>query len=193
MSWATLNTSVARGFLSQIQVEVTLFRGKGATYINIKKNYGITRDESIIRCLVRTAEGLQWYPGHPGGTDPFLAPEDQATFQTLVLNACNELNCISTPIATALAVSLRQARQKKAKQLLLDIKCPGLIPSFLSKSSLKSLIFIQFLELFEFLRFYHIFFLLKLLNLSGNSFSCINIINKVCLFIFQFTVACFQS
>jgi hypothetical protein len=130
------------GILTEIQIRVTYARYSGFTYKAILSNFNLSGNATIVHCIVRTVTGRKWWPGHPGGNDSYLSEVDQSTFERILDNASNELNCISSQTAVVLSYELVNKRYKNAIQLLIQMKSEKLIehmevPKYPCKSWLK--------------------------------------------------------
>lgn len=134
----TVDTTLLRECLSELEFymingiltsqQYTVFKDKlhGHSYESVMQHHGLCNN-SLIHCLIRTSEGRKWYKGMPGGGQTYLTDIDMIKFATLAEQASDELNCLSTPNALSLAVSLKKERLEKAKFLLRCTGCSGLI------------------------------------------------------------------
>jgi hypothetical protein len=98
----SLDKAAKIGILSKIQV--ALLRDRCAdsrtwTYAALKAKYGISRDESVRKCLTRTAKGLYWDRAMEGGKDPYLSVLDWDEFRQVVLAPTNSAR--SCPVQSA--------------------------------------------------------------------------------------------
>lgn len=121
-----LELYVLNGILTDQQFLILKDKLKGHSYSSVMKHYGLCNN-SLIHCLVRTTEGRKWFKGMPGGGQTYLSDIDMIKFASLAEQACDELNCLSTPNALSLAVSLKKNRIEKSKFLLRCAGCAGLI------------------------------------------------------------------
>jgi hypothetical protein len=91
------------------------------------KKYQIKSEHSLIRCFLRSCSGRFWDISYPGGAEPYLSDVDQALFKICVLEHMENLNCITTTNAIALAFTLKDQRVKSAIELLNLMQLPKLI------------------------------------------------------------------
>ena len=119
------------GILSKIQVDI--FNDKFTmTYEQILKKFDLSGPVVLSHCLRRTALGRFWVPRLVCGPDAYLGPADERKFAELVAQMANDVNCLSTNAAVALAQDLRSERNRRARKLLLSVGCEqlaGQLPS----------------------------------------------------------------
>lgn len=88
--------------------------------------YGIT-SKGVMRTLVwRTALGYNWYPGHPGGSLPYLNASKEERLLHLIESACQEQESHSAVEVTKLALELRQEMMLEARSALIKRRCTTL-------------------------------------------------------------------
>ena len=95
-----LKKGVILGILSQIQVDIFEAKIQGGTYKSLTTIYKLSGNNAIQHCLKRTANGRLWYPGHGGGGEPYLSDVDQYKFKTIITDAVDLANCITTSVAS---------------------------------------------------------------------------------------------
>jgi hypothetical protein len=122
-----LKEAVINGVLTSLQYSIVEARAKGATYDCLLETFQLSGKSALVHAILRTVQGRLWYHGHPGGQDPYLSDIDQRIFVQTVNQCSSDLNCITTPTATAMAHFLVVKRFKKAVQLLLFLHCPKLL------------------------------------------------------------------
>ena len=69
--------------------------------------YGITSKGAMRTLVWRTALGYNWYPGHPGGSLPYLNAAKEQRLLHLIKSACHEQESHSAVQVTKLALELR--------------------------------------------------------------------------------------
>ena len=108
-----LRSYVAKGFLSDLQVTIMTEKLRGATYSQLA-GYA-SGPVALSHCLRRTALCLLWVPGMVTGPDPYLSPPDTERFRQLIVQACDDVNCVTVTRALSLALDLRRDRQRALK------------------------------------------------------------------------------
>ena len=93
---------VEDGLLSKIQVEILESKLKGAKYTEIEKFYDLSGPVALSHCLRRTALCLWWEPGLTTGPDPYLSTPDANRFRELIVQACDDVNCVTTAATSPL-------------------------------------------------------------------------------------------
>ena len=116
----------ADNLLSEIQVDVLEAKLRGATYEQILEKFALSGPVVLAHCLRRTAMVLFWVPGMKTGPDPYLGPADERRFSSLIVDACDDVNCVTTATALALATDLQRSRIRSAMRLLLLAGCDRL-------------------------------------------------------------------
>lgn len=119
-----LRSYVAKGFLSDLQVTIMTEKLRGATYSQLA-GYA-SGPVALSHCLRRTALCLLWVPGMVTGPDPYLSPPDTERFRQLIVQACDDVNCVTVTRALSLALDLRRDRQRRAVKLLQQAGCDRL-------------------------------------------------------------------
>lgn len=107
---------------TRYQAAVWRLRAEGARYEDILAQFPmIGTHASLKTCLVRTALGLPWWPGHPGGNDPYLCSVDNTQLVTYLADHCDERNCLRTFEVLDAAQALKTLRNNSAIRLLKDL------------------------------------------------------------------------
>ena len=117
---------VSDGFLTEIQVEILSDKLRGSTYEELERAYSLSGPTALSHCLRRTALCLEWFPQISTGADPYLSAPDTKKFTEFVIDACNEINCVTTSRAVHLAMDLRKRRSQCAAKLLTLANCSRL-------------------------------------------------------------------
>ena len=79
------------------------------------ENYGIHSKRVIKTIILRSAYGLHWYPGHPGGPWPYLNHDKESRLLYMIEKAAEEQQCLSIQEVISLAFALKQ-------QILIDAR-----------------------------------------------------------------------
>ena len=122
-----LQEYAAREVLSNVQVAIAVARFHGAKYKEIIRSFSLSGATALTHCLVRTACARPWHPGDPGGTDSYLSPADEDKFKEFIFDACDEVNCLTTVVATSLAAAVKKDRFSRARKVLVKLKCEKLL------------------------------------------------------------------
>lgn len=120
-----INLNVVNGVLSKIQFQIFLEKFYGNRYSDLIEKYKICKT-SLTKCLLQTAMGMLWKPCLSGGQNRYLSDIDILKFKDYIVEASEDLNCVPTHVALNIALSLKQKRIKKAKEILQFINCPHL-------------------------------------------------------------------
>lgn len=88
--------------------------------------YGITSKGSMKTIVLRTALGYNWYPGHPGGSLPYLNAVKEERLLHLIESACRGQESPSAVEVTKLALELRQEMVIEARSALIKRRCTTL-------------------------------------------------------------------
>lgn len=123
--------------LTEEQFIVFIDKKAGCTAATVISAHGLCKT-SYIHCITRTAEGRRWFKGMGGGRDTYLGDIDTMIFASMLNQAADDLNCLCTETAMTLALSLKTERIKKAKFLLENCGCAGLIEGHLPEPTLPS-------------------------------------------------------
>ena len=96
------------------------------TYEKIVQKFALSGPVVLAHCLKRTALGRFWVPSMVCGPDSYLGPADERKFAEIIAQMANDVNCVSTSSALALAHDLRHERTRRARKLLLSLGCDRL-------------------------------------------------------------------
>ena len=118
-----LEVAAEREVLTTIQFEILKWKLRRITHQYLVQNFNLSGNTALGHCIARTAAGRLWYPGYPGGGDPYLSDVDRIIFADIIDDASDFANCISSPIAVQLAHHLARSRAKKARALLAQAGC----------------------------------------------------------------------
>ena len=124
--FAELDALMNAGILTAQQQDILYRRVNGESYKSIRNVYSISRS-TVARALMRTASCRKWSKGMKGGGLTLLSDADEKTFERLAKEMTNELNCITTAMATAICCELQAVRIKFAAKVLLAAHCPHLV------------------------------------------------------------------
>ena len=103
------------------------------TWEQAMSQYNI-RSRSVLRtALIRTALGLPWHQGHPGGPHPYLNFEKEAKLVHLIEEASENHRCVSTADVANLAFALKNESIIEACASLRQRRCPKLADSIQSE------------------------------------------------------------
>ena len=108
-----------------------LMKGNGWTYAAIRaecKRTGrlVPSDEALTHCFRRTAHGLYWTIGYPGGSDPYLCDEDAVRLFHIIQDLTARTHSISTRYILNIVYGLKIERAHKAVYFLKRLGCPTL-------------------------------------------------------------------
>ena len=93
------------------------------------ENYGIHSKRVIKTIILRSAYGLHWYPGHPGGPWPYLNHDKESRLLYMIEKAAEEQQCLSIQEVISLAFALKQQILIDARSSLLKRRCLKLAKS----------------------------------------------------------------
>ena len=88
--------------------------------------FSITSKSVLRTAIMRTALGLPWYKGHPGGPHPYLNFEKEAKLVHMIEEASERHQCLSAAEVGSLALMLKQEAVLEAQASLRQRRCPQL-------------------------------------------------------------------
>lgn len=123
-----LDEFVTLGFLNKEQVEILNARRKRVSWSRIEDEFDLSGPTALTHCLVRTARARPWLSGMEGGGDSYLSPADEDLFKDHISSACDEINCVTSHVAMALAYNLAKRRASRARKILIEANSEKLLP-----------------------------------------------------------------
>ena len=123
-----LDEFVTLGFLNKEQVEILNARRKRVSWSRIEDEFDLSGPTALTHCLVRTARARPWLSGMEGGGDSYLSPADENLFKDHISSACDEINCVASHVAMALAYNLAKRRASRARKILIEANSEKLLP-----------------------------------------------------------------
>ena len=108
--------------LSQIQLAVLWKRINNESYLQIQHEFSFSCPNLVQNCIFFFFLGRYWEPGGHGGRNPYLGEIDFLIFKKKIDDECDNLNCIPTGVACAIAHQLATERVRFANELLILIK-----------------------------------------------------------------------